>query len=405
MRITGSISFLTLLLSGTPIAHAAEWKIEPVLQLSGGYNDNIRLSTNNEISSATGVFSPSSTFSVATPTAGASGKVRFDFERYTEDSDLDENNSLVNLDLYQSFERSRLGLDLAYINDTTLDSQLEETGLVLDRIRRSRISASPSWTWLMDERSNLSASYSYSDVEYKNPGTSGFVNYTLNNGQLSLTRTLNERSAATVSLARVRSDNDNDVKSTNTNLQGGVAYQFSETLSASLFAGGRRTEVDYSRTSFVPVFSGSVIIGYVPLTAAVTNSDWGYIFNIGITKKFLRGETSVSASRDISNDINGTPIEVNRLRWNNLYRFSETFSGHLNLELYNSQYSNAFGQNLDRNYYSVQPELTWQFARFWSLTGSYRYRVQTYSNSNDDATQNAAYLTLTYLWPRIAVSR
>jgi hypothetical protein len=43
--------------------------------------------------------------------------------------------------------------------------------------------------------------------------------------------------------------------------------------------------------------------------------------------------------------------------------------------------------------------------KFWSLSGSYRYRKQTFNDIKDDATQNAAYLTLTYRWPRIAVSR
>jgi hypothetical protein len=113
----------------------------------------------------------------------------------------------------------------------------------------------------------------------------------------------------------------------------------------------------------------------------------------------------VSASRDISNDINGFPIEVNRVRWLNLYRFSETLSGNLNLEFYNSQTNNTASQNLNRNYYQVSPQITWKFEQFWSLTGSYRYRKQTYDNTSDDATQNAAYLTLTYQWPRIAISR
>ena len=163
--------------------------------------------------------------------------------------------------------------------------------------------------------------------------------------------------------------------------------------------------MDYSQSSFIPIFSGSTIIGFVPLTQDVSNSDFGYTFSGSLTRKFLRGETTVSASRDISNDINGTPIEVDRVRWLNLYRFSETLSGNLDLEFYNSQTNNTASQSLNRNYYQVSPQFTWKFQQFWSLTGSYRYRKQTYDNTGDDATQNAAYLTLTYQWPRIAISR
>ena len=92
---------------------------------------------------------------------------------------------------FHKLERSRLGLDLGFIKDTTLDSQLEATGLVFGRVRRQTINASPNWTWFFDERTQLSANYTYSDVQYKNAGGTGFVNYNLNAGQLSLTRIVN----------------------------------------------------------------------------------------------------------------------------------------------------------------------------------------------------------------------
>jgi hypothetical protein len=399
-------TLVTLLLATTtPAAQAAEWKIDPTLRFTGGYDDNIRLSTSNEVSSAVGIFSPSSIFSVETPTSGASGELRFDFRRYEADSNLDDNNARFNIRTHHDLERSRLGLDLDFIKDTTLDSQLEATGLVFARINRQRINASPNWTWSFDERTRLTADYNYSDVEYKNAGQTGFVNYTLNVGQLSLTRVLTERTTGTIALSRTRSDNDNDVKSTNTNLQGGAEHRFSETLSATLFAGVRHTEVDYSQTSFIPIFIGGTLVGFEPLNQDVSKSDWGYVFSGGITKKFLRGETSFTASRDISNDINGTPIEVDRLGWLNLYRFSETLSGNLDLALYHSKTDNSVSSGLNRDYYQVQPRLNWQFAQFWVLSGSYRYIKQTYDNTSDDAVGNAAYLTLTYQWPRIAVSR
>jgi len=394
-----------LLVTSAPIAYPAEWKIDPTLRFRAGYNDNIRMTTDNEVSSAEATFSPSAIFSVATPTSGASGTVGFDFRRYKDDSNLDDNNSRFEVNSFHKLERSRLGLDLGFIKDTTLDSQLDATGLVFARVRRQTINASPNWTWFFDERTQLSANYAYSDVQYKNAGGTGFVDYTLNIGRLSLTRILTERATASITLARTQSDNDNDVKSTNTNLRGGTSYRFSETLSGSLFAGVRRTQVDYSQSSFIPIFSGGTIIGFVPLTQDVSNSDYGYTFSGSLTKTFLRGETTVSASRDISNDINGTPIEVDRVSWLNLYRFTETLSGHLDLEFYNSQTNNTAAQSLNRDYYQVTPQFTWKFQQFWSLTGSYRYRKQTFDDSGDDATQNAAYLTLTYHWPRIAISR
>lgn len=385
--------------------NAAEWKIDPALTLSGGYVDNLSMSTANEVSTAEATLTPSAIFSVATPTTGASGELRFDFHRYEEDSDLNENNTQFRIDTHHRMERARLGMNLTYTSDTTLDTQLEETGLVFDRIRRERLIANPSWNWLMSERTSLLTSYNYIDVDYKNASGTGLADYTLHNGALKLSHVLSPRASALITLAGTRSENQNDVQSTNSSLQAGFSYNFSETLSTALYGGTRYTEVDYSSTSLVPIFSGTTLIGFVPLTRDVSKSDWGGTFSANLTKKFLRGETGLSASRDISNSINGQPIQVDRADWKNVYRFSETLSASLNLSYYHSKSSNAVGQQVDRNYYQARPEFSWRFRRFWYLSGSYRFSKQTFANTGDDAVQNAAYLTLTYHWPRIAVSR
>ena len=385
--------------------NAAEWKIDPTIEFRVGYNDNIKLTIDDEVSSAEARLSPSAVFSVATPTSGTSGNLRFDFRRYEDDSNLDDNNVRFDTSSYHRMERSELGLDLDFIKDTTLDSQLANTGLVLDRVDRRLINIGPSWTYNLDERTDARFGYTYSDVKYDDSDETGFVDFHINSGQASLQRILNERTAASVTLLYGQSSNDNQVDSKNTNLQAGGSYRFSETLSASLFAGVRYTKSDFSQSSQIPIFAGDIIIGFIPLTEDVSRSDWGYTFNSSLTKDFLRGQTGLSASRDISNDINGIPIEVTRLSWNNLYRFSETLSGNLNIQLYKSETNNNARDSLNRDYYQIEPRFNWDFQQFWRISGSYRYRKQTFDNTGDDATQNAAYLTLTYGWPRIAVSR
>jgi len=398
-------SCLACLLLASGASQAAEWKIAPTLRFRAGYNDNLRMGTDNEISSAEATFSPSAVFSVATPASNVSGTVGFDFRRFEADSNLDDNNSRFEISSFHNLERSRLGLDLGFIKDTTLDSQLEATGLAFDRIRRQSITASPNWTYTFNERTRVNANYSYSDVEYLNPSDVRFVNYTLNSGQASLTRVMNEQITASITLSGTRSNNDNDRKSTNANLQIGASYRFSETLSATLFAGARRTETNSSQTSLIPILSGNTRIGFVPLTQDITNRSSGATLNASLTKTLLRGEIGLSASRDISNDFNGEPIEVTRLSTTSLYRFSEILSARLKLEFYDSKSNDNIITGLNRNYYQIEPKFTWAVKKFWSLSGSYRYRKQTFTDIKEDATQNAAYLTLTYRWPRIAVSR
>ncbi len=395
---------LALTFSAVP-ANAAEWTIDPTIELRTGYTDNLNLAIDDKISTTEVSLSPGAVFSVETPNSGASGNVNFNFRRFKEDSNLDDDNVRFDINTFHRMERSVTGLNASLIKDTTLDSQLEDTGFVFGRVDRRQLRGGPNWSYSLDERTTAQVNYSYTDVQYKNSGGTGFVDFTVHSGQTSLQRVLNERAMASLTLSYSRSDNDNKVESTNTNLQAGGSYQFSETLSGSLFAGIRRTETDFLRGGFEYILSGDTIIGIIPRTENVSDSSTGYTFNGDITKTFLRGETKLTASRNISSSTNGAPIEVTRLGWKSRYRLSQLLSAGLNVQFYTSQTDNTASRNLNRDYYWIEPRIDWHLKEFWKISGTYRYTKQTFDDTSDDATKNAAYLTLTYQWPRIAVSR
>ena len=386
----------------TSTCFAAEWKIDPTIQLRAGYNDNIRLNVDNELSSSKITLIPSAIFSVETPQSGLSGNLRFEFRRFLEESNLNDTNVRFEIDTFHRMERSEIGFDLDLIRDTTQDSQLEETGLVFDRVNRFLKRASPNWTYNLSERTRLETSYTFSDIGYEKT-SNGFVDSTSHTGQVSLNRVINEKVFTRVTLGSTLTNNDNDVQTTFTFLQGGGSYQFSDTLSATLFAGVRRTTSEFKQQ--VPIFSGGFFVGFAPVSNKVETSNLGGVFNGSLTKRFERGSSSLSASRDITNTVSGVLFEVTRLTWTNNYRFSETFSGDLGLALYRSRDDSDLGTSQDRSFYDINPRINWDFAQFWRISASYRYRNQTFDRSNRNATQNVANLTLTYRWPRIAISR
>lgn len=398
--------YLVLLGVASPApASAAEWQVQPTARLSIGYNDNLRLATGNKISTAEVSFSPSATFRVLTPSSGASGLIGFDFRRFDEDSNLSEDNLKLQVDAFRQTERSRFDLNLGAVRDSTLDTQLEETGIAFDRIQREKIAISPGWNHSLDERTSISASYSYSDVQYENTDQAGFFDYKQQSTQLSLTRVLTPRTSASLTLTGSRSSNDNEVESENLNAQAGLSYAINETLSASLAAGARRTSVDITRDTFIFIRSGNNVIDIVPSTDKQSSSDTGLTFSASISKSFLRGDTLLSASRDVSNDINGQPFEVTRLTSVSSYRLNETLSFRLSLDFFNSQSTNPIGTALDRKFYRAQPEINWALDREWSLSAYYAYRLQAFNDISDDAVQNTIYFTLAYNWPRLSRSR
>ena len=404
MTNQGRLQFLCALVLALGSAHArgAEWKIDPNILLRSGYNDNITLRTNDELSAWETVFTPSATFSRTTATAGISGNIRFDFRRYLGEEGLDDNNKRLFVDAFRRMERARMGLNLALVKDTTLDSQLDETGIVFARVRRFTQRLNPNWRYNIGPRTRIQLDYTYSNVDYANTDTSAFTDYSSHNGQALFTQALNERAIASLTLGRTLTSNERDVDTTYSYGQAGLSYRFSETLSASLSAGLRRTDTEFSTNTLVPTFPGGPVI-VVPQD--VQNSSTGAIFNGSLTRQFERGDTSLTATRNVTNTISGFLIEVTRLRWSSSYRFSDTLSAGLSVELYSSKGDDELARSFDRKYVDIRPRFGWNFRKFWSISGSYRYRKQSFDDTSDEAIQNAAYLTLTYRWPRIAVSR
>jgi len=405
MRVLPSLIASLLLAASGQTARAAEWKIDPTLRFNTRYDDNVRLSIANEVSSASATFSPSVVFSVTTPESGASGTLGFDFRRFEADSDLNDDNSRLTANLFHTLQRASLGLNLAFINDTTLDSQLDTTGVVFNRRRRQFIKASPNLNYAFDVRTNVSLNYTYSNTRFNNADGITLVDSSTNAAQVSLNRVLNNRSTASITLSGSKTNSDNNVDSTTINLQSGASYQLNETWSTSLFFGARRSEINSSRNSSIDILSGGTKIGEFALTRDVTSNTNGLTFNASVSKTFLRGNITLLATRSVSNDINGQPIETTSLRQTMLYRFSETLSGNLELAYTTTKADSDFVGNLDQTSYQVAPAVTWNLSNFWRLTGSYHYRKQTFDHASGDATQNVFDLVLAYQWPRISVSR
>ena len=396
---------LFAMILATATVHAAEWRIDPLLEFRAGYNDNLRLSVDDEVSTAEISFSPGAEFSRSTAVSRVSGTIDFDFRRYADSNDLDENNSRFALDANRDLERHRLGISLQHINDTTLDSQLDATGITLGRVDRRQSSIAPRWSYMLTERARVQLTYRFNDVAYKNTGRSAYVDFTANYAEASLNAAVDEKTLLTAILSYSTTSNDNDIESAIANLQAGASYRFSETLSLTTFAGVRHTKVKYSRDSFVPILSGNTIIGVVPISEDISSGEWGYTFNVQLSRSFLRGNMDLGASQSISTDVNGQPIEVLQVSTGGSYHLSETLTTGLNLRYSSSKTESTISRSLDRNYYTIEPRLTWQLKKFWRMSASYRYRSQSFDDLKENATQNAAYLTLAYRWPRIAVSR
>lgn len=122
-------------------AEAAGGKLDllPTLQISGEYDDNVLFERENEIDDYLLRVSPAVKLDYKTELSSLRGGVTLDVLRYDDETDLNTENQRYEIEgSHRAGERITLSGDFSYIRDTTLESELEETGLVNVRQDRDR---------------------------------------------------------------------------------------------------------------------------------------------------------------------------------------------------------------------------------------------------------------------------
>jgi len=402
---------LTASLLAVPAAPAAQWYLNPSLSVHGGYNDNIRLTTGSHNAVEELTVSPELAFGRRTAISNLSGSVGVDSRHFWGEDGL--NTTDRHLDLSSHYNSSPLTiwrLDGNITRDTTLQSELSDTGVVLQRSPRLKRSISPSWQYQWNRKTRLQLGYQYQGVSYPEGTTAGFQDYKTNTANGSLTYLYDQRNQISGSVAYT------DYRTTNGNVtaryaiaQFGGSHAFSQVLSANLAIGWRRTDTTLKQQrpiyQIVLTSRGLELRQTGTTTREISNSNNGYVLSGGLTRKLETGKLSATVSRNIQPTAYGGVIQTDRLGLSAKRRYSRTFGASLDLSYYRTRAVSTSVSGLDRNFIRVEPAAHWKLSRWWTIRADYRYTRQQYKNQSTTATQNAFYVTARYDWPRIAVSR
>jgi len=406
---------------------AAEWSAEPRISLRSGYNDNVRLTTADHDSVWETDLTPAVRFGAATENQGLFGDADFSVRRFyggsgaNSSSTLDREDYHLNVDSYHRTERNNLGANLDVTRDSTLDSELDETGQAIqERATRLRVSLGPSWTTALNERTQLGLNYQHSRVTYTDdPGVTDLVEYDYDTLASSLTRRFTPLLQGTLSASYSKFTPDTKLESKTTSIQAGISRQFSETLSTSWQAGWRNTKSDnLLSTGFCvganPGAKFPQCNGGFPVRTGTTSDDTtnsGSVYSASIDKRLETGSISASLTRQsVPSGSNGELLDVTNLRLTGEHRFTEKLSSRLNIEWITRETIVSSTGDPDKNkrkFFRIRPTLSWRLQREWSLSGEYEYarNDEDTGTGTDTATRNAFYLTLSYRPTKISISR
>lgn len=382
----GVLATLGCLVLSAPVA-AEKWYFEPVASARLGYDDNVRLTPDNEESAASGLVNLTVPFGVRTEVSDIKMNAMLESRRFDGLSDADADDYGLNFDATRRYELHRLRLRGAAIRDNTRVSELDDTGLVQTSTERTKYNLNPSWVWQFSERTTVDLGYDYTDVSYDDGLRFDLVDYDYQAASVDLVHQLSERTRLLGSLMVSNFEADDvDTDQDSYWARVGVERDFDETLKGRLLVGVVHTESDY-RDQF---------------NNPTSDDDNSFLLDASLAKDF---DTFTLKGALIASEVptgRGRMLRKDALEITLVRPLSERTTFSMNGQwFYNESAGGIDFDDDERRFYSLTPKLSWKATRWWTVEGSYRYRNQEYTERGDgEAESNTFFLTVRYVWPR-----
>jgi len=363
-------------------AYAAEWSVKGSANLTGKFDDNVRLSSTNEQSVFGAIFVPQMTLRRRSPLWDMSFMADLSLARYTEDSNLDSEDPRLRADIRYRTQLGQIRLEAEASRASTLVTEVIDGGNFTTNTQRNLFRLAPSWSYIVSEIDTLSFGAGWTEVSYDSNALNDYRNLAANVGWA---RQVTQADVANLNLSvnYFESEAIVDLQSTSLTAQAGWEHTFSERLKTSVAAGPQFYMTDVLTAGGGLQTDEEQSFGY-SLSASV-DYDLSELTTLG-----------ASFTRQIEPTSSGSPLQRNRIEVNASHKFLPRLSG--GLRLFFQQESNPTGDtgtSRDRDFISVEPRLTWMVAEDWGLTGSYRFRTQDTETANR-ANSNAIFVTMTY---------
>lgn len=406
-------------LSFNPLSvNAAEWSAQPSVRMDEGYDNNMRLTLIPHNSVRSSLLAPKLDLATRSGIWQLSGNAEAVQTRYSGESNLDTDERFFNIGAAYLSERSSWQLTGSSSKSSALTDRLTSstTGLVQAQSIQDAHSISPSWTWSMNELTQLQLVYSLSNISYVNGTAIGLYDYSTHSISATLTRSLDLQDklffSAGYSIFNVPATNpiqiSSDTATTSTRsksstYQAGITRIFSETTRGTLSAGLRNSSNEQNAIPCIFIFGSLQCFSQFHET--IFSKASGTVFNGSFEKQFENNSFSVSASRSLDPSGTGGQVKNDTLRLALNRSFTSEFSGGLSIN--SSTISTEIGNVsiIDYRLYQVGSSLSWQWTPELNINANYSYtHVRRVSESNPVAS-NAVYLVLRYQWQKMSISR
>ncbi|BBO77635.1 hypothetical protein DSCW_50520 [Desulfosarcina widdelii] len=349
--------------------------------MGAAYDDNILYTEDEKVDSSILTVSPSVDLDYETLLSSVTLSADWDILTYLDESDLNRTNQYYELSGDRRFkERWKADIDLKYYDDTTLNTYLQETGRVIERVQRNFLEAGGDVDYDLTTVSGLSVGYRYQDASYDDDDFSDYYNHRGNLYYVHRLKTEVDRISIGPSYYYRKND-------------------FNEVDSYSMDIGWHR---DWSTVSYS---FASIGARYAEVTDEDGSDDdsWGARARIDLS---FDGETSTTLFRyfhDLRTTSQGDDINVDNFYFSYRQLLTERFRAGINARLvFSYKLLDRQSDVNDSRYYWLEPNLTYDVMRNLRVSLSYRYQnnVESGDDGERDITRerNVFWLQFSYSW-------
>jgi hypothetical protein len=419
----GSAFWLTtvaLLVSGalSASAHAAKTEITPRLDVGAIHETNPRLSRTVE-DEATGVIAEGiARMSWASQRTEWSFDPRLRLWRYPDsnDSDLENNDLWLPLEFSYTGKRTTANALVEYSDVGVRTTEIESadsgpgggsTNVQFAGDQRRQFRFQPDWSLQLTQRDVLSVGATFLDTKFSEQ-RAGRLDFRYLGGNVGWQHSIGPKMALGVQgqVSRFKSESNvakNDpvgnqglaTENDTTTFTGSVFvdYQFSETLTGSVYFGGSGTDAEITTNPFLDIvgtpfcIDADSNIGEPPCTEEFSNE--AYTGSATLKKSSERTQYTASVSRGIIPSARGAETLRDEIRIRARHSFTRSLSANAGVLWFNESIAAAAdGGDFKRDYISINVNLEWRFARYLGLRGAYRFVEVDNSRGTNRKTDN-----------------
>ena len=400
-----------LLIAQGNAALADEWAIDASAHAQTRFNDNYELApAASKYGTAIESLTPDVRFSSRSEARDVNADLSLTVNRVDRRPDLNTvDYRLTTAGTWQR-ERSQWGLAAALNRDSTLQSELSQTGVVQARRQRSNLSLQPSTQYQLDERTSLTVSLSGSRVRYANADSTALVDYDDYSGSLGVNRKLDDRTTLGLQISREDYHTVRTLTRSQVNgVTGSLTWMASERLRFGFDAGWQRTRTDITGNrlvcpndpSFLSCLFGGVQLQTVAETRHIPNSTPS--FTASAVYSLLRGSLSAELGRRLNPSGIGSLLRTDRASLSWRHDWSETLSQSLAASTLLSHYTDNAAA--DDRYSQLAADLGWQYQRNLKLSAGVTLTRQKSAGSVETLRADEIYLLLNYSCDPLTLSR